>query len=247
MVADLGNSRLKWGVVTGFGRVELTRALPLDALSAWDSAWAECGLDPASTWLVASVNPPAASRFEAWLDGRGVGRDAVRVLRSAADAAVPSRLEHPNATGVDRALAVRSACARRAAGRAAVVVMCGTAITVELIDETGVWQGGAIAPGLISMARGLVESTAQLPLASCDEVPEALGRATREALAAGVFWSAVGAIRELVGRQTRGLAHPPSIFLSGGDASRLAPWLDLKDAVVAPDLVLEGLSTLLLL
>ncbi len=242
VVADLGNSRLKWGRVTPAGRLERVVSLPADDPEAWAPAFAS-GLPEGagvSSWAVSSVNPPAASRLAAFLADRGVER--VAWYRSAAEVPLAHGLANPETAGADRALAVASAVADRPAGRAGLVVLCGTAVTVERVSAGGVWQGGAIAAGLGLTARALHTLTAQLPLVRPAAVPPPWGDSTRPALEAGVFWGVVGAIRELLTRQAEGLGPSPWLVWSGGDAETLAPAIDWPGARVVPDLVLQGLA-----
>jgi type III pantothenate kinase len=238
IVADLGNSRLKWGRLGPDGRLAESVALPTDDPTAWDRVLEAWGLlRGGSSWAVASVNPPLAERLLERLD---VVSAAVRLLRSAADVSMPSELEEPGRTGVDRALAVMAARQRMPAGVPGQVVSCGTAITVERISATGTWLGGAIAPGLGMAARALHQLTAQLPwVPPGSEAPAPWGTVTESALRAGVFWGAVGAIRELLTRQDE-----PSgwIVWTGGDAAVLAPHVRPEGPVIVPDLVLEGLA-----
>ena len=123
------------------------------------------------------------------------------------------------------------------------MISCGTAITVERIDESGVWDGGAIAPGLPTLAFALHHLAAQLPRIDQFEPTAAWGHSTIPAMTAGLFWGAVGLVRELIARQSADLASPWRVW-TGGDAARLAPWIDGEAARIAPDLVLEGLIAL---
>jgi type III pantothenate kinase len=246
IVADLGNSRLKWGRIGDDGRLEETVALPLDDTSAWDASWRRWNPagSKASAWAISTVNPPLAERLLAFLREQGIG--AASWYRSAAEVPIRHALEHSETTGADRALAVAGARALQPPGIPGLVVSCGTAITIERIAANGTWQGGAIAPGLTVSARALHLQTAQLPLVcpSGDPAPPAWGRSTRPALEAGVFWGTVGTIRELLARQAAGLEPPPWLVWTGGDAEALAPRIDWSDgaARVVPDLVLEGLA-----
>jgi type III pantothenate kinase len=241
IVADLGNSRLKWGSIGQDGRLGATVALPTDDLDAWSRAWHAWGLDGTeATWSIASVNPPLADRLGRWLDDRGAG--PVRWHRSAAEVLVRHDLENPRTAGADRALAVVGALGLREGRGPGLVVSCGTAVTVERISAEGIWQGGAIAPGLGPMARALHLLTAQLPEVAPVEAPAPFGRSTVPALEAGVFWGVVGTIRELLARQSLGLTPLPWLIWTGGDAPTFAPWVEWPGgAEVVPHLVLEGL------
>jgi type III pantothenate kinase len=242
IVADLGNSRLKWGRLDPDGRLGVTVALPTDNPSEWAPAWDDWGLTGIeSSWSIASVNPPLADRLGQFLTERGVG--SIHWYRSASEVSVRHDLETLWTAGVDRALAVAAALNLNQGNGPGLVVSCGTAVTVERISVDGVWQGGAIAPGLKPMAKALHLLTALLPEIEPREAPEAFGRSTIPALEAGVFWSVVGAIRELVTRQSAGLTPLPWLIWTGGDASTFARWVDWPGAVVVPHLVLEGLRT----
>lgn len=241
IVADLGNSRLKWGRVDRTGEVAESTALPNDEPAAWDAVWSRWRLgDEPSEWAITTVNPPLAEQLAAFLAERAVGKTTW--YRSAADVPTRHLLEAPETAGADRALAVGAAVARHPAGRPGLVVSCGTAITVERIGSDGVWQGGAIAPGLTLASKALHLLTAQLPLIVPCEVPAPWGRSTRPALEAGLFWGVVGSIRELLTRQAVGLTPRPWLVWTGGDASILAPTIEWEDVQVVPDLVLDGLA-----
>jgi len=243
-VADLGNSRLKWGWLDETGRLVETIALPLEKPRAWAAAWRKWGRrDPGpSSWVISSVNPPVANRLEQFLKTRGAG--SVCWLRSASDVRVRHSLDRPETAGADRALAVSAAVRLMPQARPGLVVSCGTAITVERITAEGIWQGGAIATGLGLAARALHLLTAQLPLVELHRAPPAWGSSTRPALESGVYWGVVGAVRELLARQADDLHADPWLVWTGGDAALLAGPIAGNEARIEPDLVLIGLSQL---
>jgi type III pantothenate kinase len=168
---------------------------------------------------------------------------ATRWFRSAADVPVRNNLERLHTAGTDRAFAVLGALANRPPGTPGVAISCGSAITVERISAEGIWEGGAIAPGLRLAAEALHSMSTQLPLVHPLGPNPGWGRSTIPALEAGVFWGTVGVIRSLVGRQSEGLIPRPWVVWSGGDAELLMPAaaLDLAPSRLAPSLVLEGL------
>jgi len=244
VVADLGNSRLKWGWLDETGRLVESIALPLEKPGAWAAAWREWSRrDPGpSSWAISSVNPAAAYRLEQFLKTRGAG--SVRWLRSAADVPVRHALHEPETAGADRALAVSAAVRLMPQGRPGLVVSCGTAITVERITAQGIWQGGAITTGPRLAARALHLLTAQLPLVELHQAPPAWGSSTRPALESGVYWGVVGAVRELLARQAEDLQGDHWVVWTGGDAALLAGPVAGNEARIEPDLVLIGLSYL---
>lgn len=242
VVADIGNSRLKWARLDARGVLGSSVSLPLDDPTAWKAVWSDWRLDAdeGSSWAVSTVNPPLARELEAFLNERGAA--SVRWFHTAAEVPVDKDVVGAETGGADRALAVLGASRLLGAGSPVLVVMCGTAITVERVTSSGVWQGGAIAMGLGLCARSLHHFTAQLPLVSPDQTAPAWGRSTEPSLEAGVFWGTVGAVRELLARQRPDLDGEPRVVWTGGDAELLAPAVEGPSALVAPDLVLRGLA-----
>ena len=243
LVADLGNSRLKWATVGADGRLGATVALPLDDPAAWGDAWESWDLAAGAEtdWVISSVNPPLADRLARFLLGRGVTR--VRWCQSVVDVAIDHDVTELHTGGADRALAVVGALSRHQGRGPGIVISCGTAITVERVSEAGVWLGGAIAAGFRLIAQSLHKGTAQLPLIELGHEPPApVGRATVPSLEAGIFWGVVGTVRELIRRQEAEPPGPGWRIWTGGDAYALAPWADGPNAEIAPHLVLEGLT-----
>src|SRR5271157_1953148 len=241
IVADLGNSRLKWARLNEEGCLTPSSALPPDEPLAWDALWDDWHQNQSqpSRWAIASVNPPVAQRLAAFLQGRLV-RQATW-YHTAADVPLAMEVEGADTGGADRALAVLAALAHMPRGQPGLVVSCGTAITIERVTAAGVWQGGVIAPGLFLCARALHLLTAQLPLVQPDQSAPPWGRGTKPSLEAGVFWGTVGSIRELLARQSFEHDEKPWIVWTGGDAERLARLVCGEHARIIPDLVLNGL------
>ena len=81
----------------------------------------------------------------------------------------------------------------------ALVVDCGTAITIEIVDANRCFRGGAIAPGRILMRKALFTGTAQLPdIPLSDKVPGGAGIDTLTSMTFGIDRGAVGMVRQLI-------------------------------------------------
>jgi type III pantothenate kinase len=161
---------------------------------------------------------------------------------------VPLRIEvdKPERVGIDRLLGALAANRLREAGRAAILVDLGTAITVDLLTAEGAFAGGAILPGIAMSARALCEQTDALPHLAVDMLgqrPAALGKSTAAAIEAGLYWGTVGAIRELIAQLSSGLGQPPDIFLTGGASPQVVELLNTDRQVRhVPQLVLSGIA-----
>jgi len=247
LAVDVGNSRIKLGLfrtaaAAGLPQpdatLHLTGRLPeFEQLDCWlreNTGAAILG------WHIGSVNRPAASRLIDWLrDHRE--QDAIMMLTSG-DLPLKVKLPRPDRVGVDRLLDAVAANRLRSPGRPAVVVDVGSAITVDLLDADGTFQGGAILPGIAMSARALYEFTDLLPqidMSELAEPPPALGNDTAGAMRSGLFWGAVGAVRQLVEQLTGdGSAE---VFLTGGAGTVVAKLLG-QSAHYVPHLTLAGIA-----
>ncbi|MEO0530522.1 MAG: type III pantothenate kinase [Planctomycetota bacterium] len=260
LAIDVGNTRVKAGVFAGAaadcvesaqsGVLPIASARVPEPVAAFSATaeelagfaeWVADELASLGRVVIASVSQPTEDAVVAAL------RD-VKVERLTSET-LPIRLdvEQPESLGVDRAVAAVAANRLRHAGKPAIVVDVGTAITVDLIDEEGVFLGGAILPGPGLAARALAEKTDRLPdvrFGELDTSPDAVGRATEPAIRAGVYWGAVGSIRELIARQRDRCVVPPQVFLTGGAAPSFARLIGGPDLTVRylPHLTLTGIA-----
>jgi type III pantothenate kinase len=248
ITVDVGNARMKIGVfdrVIGCTLPQPARTLPLDgdeprfdAIVPWLDDLAAGKL----SWILASVNRPGATVLIDWLNAHRPD-DAVTLL-SAADLPLEVRLDRPDMAGIDRLVDAVAVNRIREPGRAAVIVDVGTAVTVDLVAPDGAFLGGAILPGLKISARALHEFTDLLPLVDVSELkepPPALGASTEAAMRSGLFWGAVGAIRQLIERLGSESGDNPQIFLTGGAAPAVADLLG-SNARYVPNLTLAGIA-----
>ena len=130
--------------------------------------------------------------------------------------------------------------AARVYGRRVLVADFGTAATFDLLDARGIFAGGAIAPGLHTMARSLAGATAQLPEAVLAVPRRFTGRNTAEALRAGVAGGFGGMVRHLIGHLAGGGTR---VVFTGGDA-RTAAKLANSTAAIDPLWTLRGIAVL---
>jgi len=268
IAADIGNARIKLGLFTDGCAAILPEPVQtlslvgkepeLDRIASWLA-------DIPLTWWIASVNRPAATRLIDWLHEHRPG-DRV-VLLASGDLPLVVRLERPDMVGIDRLVDAVAVNRLRDANRPAVIVDVGTAITVDLVSADGAFLGGAILPGIQMAARALHHFTDLLPLVDCSELaapPPALGDATVPAMKSGLFWGAVGAIRQLIeqlckaatsGRGQRAenpegwggslTAAPAQVFLTGGAGAAVGDLLGRETRHV-PNLTLSGIAQIAL-
>ena len=247
IAVDVGNHRIKLGrfeVLPTAGLPEPVATLQIlgeDPQLNRITTWLADVPGPLS-WWIGSVSRPTAGRFIDWLRDRAAG-DPVTLL-AAGDLPLEVRLPRPDMVGIDRLLDAVAANRLRQPGRPAAVVDMGTAITVDLVGADGAFCGGAIAAGMTTAARALHAFTDLLPLVDVSKLnqpPAALGTSTVEAMQSGLFWGALGTIRELIAQLAAGLPLSPQIFLTGGAGPAVAGLLG-ADARHLPHLTLAGIA-----
>ncbi len=193
---------------------------------------------------LATVSPAATSQILGVLAESGFA--APRRLE-VGDLQIKTDLPEPARVGIDRILAAVAVNRIRAADKPAIAISLGTACTVNCISSDGVFQGGAILPGLAMSANALHTGTSSLPLITPERLESpasSIGKNTVEALSAGIYWGLVGAIEKLVREQSRSLTVEPQLFLTGGDAPLILEALTASGHSVrmVPHLVLAGIA-----
>ena len=160
------------------------------------------------------------------------------------DAGVVNGYDHPSRLGADRWVSLVGARMRALAGgtpRPALVVMVGTAVTVDALDAEGRFLGGLILPGFGLMLKALEMGTAGLKVPTGEVVDFPTN--TSDALMSGGANAIAGAIE----RQHRKLivrtGQEPLLLMTGGAAPKLAPITDLRFETV-DSLIFDGLLTL---
>jgi len=155
---------------------------------------------------------------------------------------IDTDLPQPGSIGVDRLCAAVAAFDRL--GVACVVADMGTAITIDCVNDEGIFVGGAILPGLRMGMAALHANTSQLPEVELAEPKWVFGKSTQEAIVGGLIFGARGALRELVESYATELGHWPTLILTGGDATLVGHHMleeGLVQAIV-PDLVIRGVA-----
>ena len=148
-------------------------------------------------------------------------------------------LNEQDSVGVDRVCTAAAAFLRTE--HACTVVDVGTAVTIDVIDDDGVFQGGAILPGLRMQAQSLAEQTASLPRVEVSQPASVVGKDTQQAICSGLWYGLAGAIRDVVEQIATEGSRWPQVVLTGGGAQELMGRLDFVDSVV-PDLCLIGIG-----
>lgn len=246
LAIDIGNTRLKWAVyaspqpgavLLAHGAVFLEN---IDQLA--EAEWKD--LTPPHSMLGCNVAGDAVRRrveeqLELWdhLEPRWV-------VSSAHAGGVTNGYDYPGRLGADRFVALigaRSHVLQRGGDRAALVVMVGTAVTVDALDAGGHFLGGLILPGHGIMLRALEGGTAGLrvPTGEVREFPTN----TSDALTSGGTYAITGAIERMHRHLCKRAGHQPTTFMTGGAGWKVAPTLEIAHEL-HESLIFDGMLAL---
>jgi type III pantothenate kinase len=145
----------------------------------------------------------------------------------------------PNTIGPDRL--ANAVAAHHHFGAPVVAVDFGTALTFDIVNRSGNYIGGIIAPGLAAMTDYLHEKSALLPRIKVRETRSIIGRSTQEAMLIGAVHGYRGLIRELLSELKRKLKAPTLPVVATGGYGRLMAAQLPEITKVEPLLTLEGL------
>jgi type III pantothenate kinase len=152
-------------------------------------------------------------------------------------------VDEPQNVGADRALNVIAAHAKHPGDL--VIIDFGTATTFDVVDGSGAYKGGIIAPGINLSIDALVSAAAMLPRIAI-EAPEdksVIGRTTESQMIIGIYWGYVAMIEGLTERLQLEIGREVTVVATGGLASLFDKHTQAFDAI-EPDLTIQGLSLL---
>ena len=148
-------------------------------------------------------------------------------------------LDNPAEVGSDRVANV--VAARHDYGTPVVVVSFGTTTNIEVVDESGTFVGGAIAPGLMLGMRSLSEAAARLPMVELRAPRSVTGKSTREAIQAGVVLGEASRVDGLLDLVEEQLGGPVTVVTTGHHAAIVSDLLR-HEVVSDSALTLRGLA-----
>lgn len=239
LLVDLGNTRLKWALLTD-GKLGLQHALlyrPESLSGELDRVWSAVK-PPRAIYLVSVAATGITQGVIDWA-ARAWGCRAEQLQSARRGGGVVNGYTRPESLGVDRWMAMIGAY--HLVGSALCVVDCGTALTCDAIDSHGAHLGGVIAPGQAMMRRALLHNTAGIAMEEGATPASDWGQDTAGCVVAGAVQASVALIERMVKKLQSQLGVPVTAVLTGGDAEQLLPLLSFPCRYEA-DLVLQGIA-----
>jgi type III pantothenate kinase len=233
-----GDIRARWRIATDARRtadeyaVWLRQLLDLEGYTTGD----------VSAVMIGTVVPRATHNLEV-LASKYFGVKARIAGQGEAPWPMKLDVDEPQSVGADRALDAIAAHSKYEGDL--IVVDFGTATTFDLVDGSGAYKGGIIAPGINLSIDALVSAAAKLPRIAI-EVPDedsVIGRTTESQMLIGIYWGYVAMMEGLIARLKAEVGRPVTVIGTGGLAALFDKRTKVFDAV-EPDLTIQGLSLL---
>ena len=242
LALDIGNTRLKWAQyrTANPGAALMAQGAEflenIDKLA--DGAWSRL---PAPTHVLGSVVAGDAVKRRVELQMELWDVTPQWVVASDTEAGVSNGYDHPTRLGADRWVAIIGAYHRmlaQGAPRPMVVVMVGTAVTVEAVAADGRCLGGMSIPGHGIMLRALESGTAGLHVPTGEVRPFPTN--TSDALTSGGTYAIAGAVECMVQHVRSHCGGEPLCIMTGGAGWKMAPSMTRPFELV-DNLIFDGL------
>ena len=232
LAIDAGNSRLKWGLHDGDKWIFLEAV----SYSEWDTVEAAWRVLVAPDKIVVSnvAGEKVKSSILALLELWDVNPCWIKSLDE--ECGVINSYAYGQ-LGCDRWAAMIAA--RHLHAGTCLVVSAGTAMTVDVVSDKGVFTGGIIVPGIQLMQHILSQQTAGVTQASAGNFAQ-FPKNTSDAVYSGALQAMAGAIERMSRSVSEEYGIVPLCVLSGGSAMVLKPLLEMP-LLCVENLVLEGL------
>ena len=192
--------------------------------------------------IVATVVPRALHNLEV-LASKYFGVEALVAGRPPVDWGIVLDVDEPQNVGADRAVNVIAA--HKLYRDDLIVIDFGTATTFDVVDYSGAYKGGIIAPGINLSLDALVAAAAKLPRIGIEAPvsPSVIGCTTQDQMLIGIYFGYVAMIEGLVARMRAEIGRPARVIATGGLAPLFEQHVKLFDSI-EPDLTIQGLGVM---
>lgn len=250
LAVDAGNTNLVFalvedGVIRARWRIATDPRRTADQYAVWLHQLLELeGFSKAdvSAVIIGTVVPRALHNLEV-LASKYFAVEPLIAGQGAAAWGIELDVAEPQSVGADRVL--NAIAAHALYGGDLVVVDFGTATTFDVVDYSGAYKGGIIAPGINLSLDALVNAAAMLPRIAI-EAPESasvIGRTTETQMHIGIYWGYVAMMEGLIDRLKAEIGRPVRVVATGGLATLFDAHSEMFDAIEG-DLTIQGLAML---
>ena len=234
-----GAIRARWRIATDPRRTADEYAVWLHQLLSLEGY----GREAVDAVIIGTVVPRALHNLQV-LAQKYFRVDPVVAGQGSAEWGIELDVAEPRSVGADRVLNTIAAHALHEGDL--IVIDFGTATTFDVVDFTGAYKGGIIAPGINLSLDALVTAAAKLPriaIQAPSDNMSVIGRTTEDQMHIGIYWGYVTMMEGLVARMKAEIGRPVTVVATGGLATLFDQHTSIFDAI-EPDLTIQGLALL---
>ena len=244
LAIDIGNSSIKFGVFDGASLVDkfliqTKRDSTIEELLFDQLKYVEDRFPLVDSSIVSSV-VPEIDKIVQQACGKVLNLTPVFIDHKF-DFGLKINYEPITAVGTDRLINASAAADKH--GKPVIVCSFGTATTIDAVNVSGEYLGGAIAPGMNTLAEALHLKTSKLPHVEIEKPESVFGNTTVDSIRSGVFFGYVGLVDGIIRRMSDELCDQPKVIATGGFARLVSENTDLIN-IVDENLMLDGLRIL---
>lgn len=228
---DIGNSHYKMAVYRG-GKWSAIAEGKIDQAHEFRSNVQRN--DTGNKWIITSVRKDVLESLKNFLPA-----ERIRVIGNQ-DIPYEKIDYHTSGTlGMDRFLAAHAAF--HESKKSVMIIDAGSAITIDLMNGSGVFMGGVIMPGLRIQKQSVSDYLPELPPVENGIPKNWPGKSSKECLEWGIHGSLQFAMNGFIERYAS--IHPDLVlYLTGGDSEYIGKLIDKKyEILFRKDLLFEGM------
>lgn len=245
LTIDIGNTHTKLGSVDESLNVNMICRIPTDRDDTEDGYVARISqimsvknIDPCSfeDIIISSVVPPVTASIKKAIKII-TGKDPLILgqgIRSDLKIDIPGGVIAPD-------LEATAVAARVYYPLPSIIINMGTATTITVVDENGVYIGGAILPGVGTSLNALTDKTSLLPGIEIEAPTKAIANETVDSMKSGIVYGSAGAIDGIIDHFTAELGKTPASLVATGGIGHLIEQYCRHDITLDDDLLLKGL------
>jgi type III pantothenate kinase len=234
LFVDAGNTRVKCAIKSDDGW-EMVAVGDYSNPKVWNNVL----LDHLHSGCVVATS--VSDVFDTWIEQTGLNSNPnYSALQTSSIPASRMDYETPFTLGADRWLACAGAW--QLSRQAVVVCTAGTALTIDLMDQHGVFRGGVIMPGIDAIEAAAHNTANRLPIGDVLNPVTIPARSTDDSVDAGARYMLHSALHAIIAQyeNTFGMLR---IWVGGGRAPALAELIG-RDVRTDSYLVFRGMSEL---
>lgn len=231
---DIGNSHYKMAVYSN-GRWSVVAQGKIDQASEFRSNVQKN--DTGNKWIITSVRMDVLEVLKSFLPA-----ERVRIIDN--HDIDPDKIDYrtPHTLGLDRFLAAYAAF--HESKKSVMIIDAGSAITIDMMNDKGVFMGGVIIPGLRIQKQAVTDYLPELPVIENVIPGNWPGKSSKECLEWGIHGSLQFALNGFIDRYSE--THSDmDLYLTGGDSEFVGELIEKKsELLIRNHLVFEGMRLL---